>query len=456
MVSGPALSAPLLAHAQRTEEAARSVGLDFFEVLFEPLDARDVNAVAAWGGFPQRYASWRFGMEFERLHKSYSYGLSKIYELVINNDPTIAYLVRSNSFMEQKLVMAHVFGHADFFRHNVWFAPTERHMVDAMERHAESMQRIMDSEGQDVVERFTDAVLCLDTLIDPYLPQRERLRVRPPEGVGSSLVERARRSFESVLDGAPRNGGSETRVDAADPPTYDILGFVLENAPLEDWQREVVRIVRDEAYYFLPQRMTKIMNEGWATYWHSKLLTSGLLDPSEIVDFADCHAGATATGPGQLNPYKLGLDLFRHADRRGMDLFALRRVHNDVSFLDEVMDEDFAATSQLFLVQQDGRQAKAQVGSREWRSVKSKLLENLAWCGCPRVELIGADEGGKGELLLQHHHDGRDLEISESGELLRHLATLWGAPVHLLTQEEGQGRRITVESGKVRVIGLDS
>ena len=139
-----------------------------------------------------------------------------------------------------------------------------------------------------------------------------------------------------------------------------------------------------------------------------------------------------------------------------MDLFALRRVHNDVSFLDEVMDEEFAATSQLFLVQQEGRSGKAQVGSREWRGVKSKLRENLAWCGCPRVELIGADYGDGGELLLQHHHDGRDLEISEGGDLLKHLAIIWGKPVHLLTQEEDQPRRISVDDGQVRVIGLDS
>ena len=127
MVGGLTLTPRLLEQALLTETVARSNGLDFFEVVFEMLDAKDVNAVAAYGGFSVRYPSWRFGMDFERLQKGYEYGLSKIYELVINNDPTYAYLVRSNSLMEQKLVMAHVFGHADFFKNNVWFAPTERH-----------------------------------------------------------------------------------------------------------------------------------------------------------------------------------------------------------------------------------------------------------------------------------------------------------------------------------------
>ena len=136
MVRGSTLPAHLLEAAELAESVASAAGLTFFDVVFEMLDASDVNALAAYGGFPTRYASWRFGMEFEQLSRSYDWGLSKIYELVINHDPTVAYLVRSNSFMEQKLVMAHVFGHADFFRNNAWFAPTDRRMISRFERHA--------------------------------------------------------------------------------------------------------------------------------------------------------------------------------------------------------------------------------------------------------------------------------------------------------------------------------
>ncbi|MEZ6004577.1 MAG: SpoVR family protein [Planctomycetota bacterium] len=168
------LTPELEREAVRIEAAARAVGLDFFEVLFESLSAEDVNAVAAYGGFARRYGSWRFGMDFERLQKGYAYGFSKIYELVINGDPTHAYLVRSNSRMEQKLVMAHVFGHADFFRHNLWFEPTDRGMEKRMEAHADRVGHWMARLGRDRVERFLDRVLALDTLLDPYLPQRRR------------------------------------------------------------------------------------------------------------------------------------------------------------------------------------------------------------------------------------------------------------------------------------------
>ena len=376
------LSPKLKAEAERIEARAREAGLDFFEVVFESLGAEEVNAVAAYGGFPQRFPSWRFGMDFERLNKGYSYGFSKIYELVINGDPTLAYLVRSNSHMEQKLVMAHVFGHADFFRHNIWFEPTDRGMPARMARHGERVTHWMERVGRDRVERFLDRVLSLDTLLDPYQPQRKRW-----------------------------NG------DAADSP-YDLLQFLMRRAPLEDWQVELVSIVRAEAYYFLPQRQTKIVNEGWATYWHSKLLTGGLLEDSEIIEFSECHAGATADSGSGLNPYKLGLELLRHAERAGEDLFALRRQHNDLSFLDEYVDADFARSSTLF-------QRQAAQG-QSWQECKQGLLQELAWCGSPRIWTKNMDVEDGAVWVLEHGHDGRDLHSKDAFVLLGELAPAVG------------------------------
>ncbi len=455
MVSG-SLSPQLRADAERAEGMARAVGLDFYEVVFEMLDAADVNAVAAYGGFPVRYPSWRFGMSFERLHKSYQYGLSKIYELVINNDPTYAYLVRSNSRMEQKLVMAHVFGHADFFKCNVWFAPTERSMVEVMARHAERVRLHIERQGQEPVERFLDLALSLESLIDPYLPLREHLRGERENGkaggAAGGIAERVRRRFE-----ARWGGGSELEATEDSPgrglPTYDVLGFLLEEAPLASWQRDLLRIVRNEAYYFVPQRMTKVINEGWASFWHSKLLTGGLLDPSEIVDFADCHAGATAVAPGQLNPYKLGIELFRYAEEKGLDIMRLRRIHNDVSFIDEVVDEEFAARNQLFVYRTQGPDGRMQVTDRDWQAVKQQLLLELSWCGSPRIELerIGSD----GCLELVHRHEGRDIKLDEAGEILGQLASLWRRPVALSTRVGGQGRRLVHDGGELAVLESD-
>lgn len=449
MVSGN-LSPELQSDAKRAEALARDAGLDFFEVVFEMLDAADVNAVASYGGFPVRYPSWRFGMEYERLHKGYQYGLSKIYELVINNDPTYAYLVRSNSRMEQKLVMAHVFGHADFFKHNAWFAPTERQMVDVMARNAERVRGHIERYGQEEVERFLDLALSLENLIDPYLPTRERLSEAQASG-GLGLADRARHAFEQRWGGGAVDTNHDATLSAGRlQPTYDLLGFLMDNAPLEEWQRDILHIVREEAYYFVPQRMTKVINEGWASFWHSKILTGGFLEPSEIIDFADCHAGATAVSPGQLNPYKLGIELFRYAEEKGRDLLHLRSIHNDVSFIDELVDEEFASRNQLFVSRVSPRTGRSEVADRSWTAVKEQLLRELSWCGAPRIELTGVDGGGS--LQLVHQHEGRDIKFDEAGVILGQLAQIWRQPVHLLTLDQGQGRRLVHDGAELTTL----
>ena len=427
------------------ESAARDMGLDFFDVVFELLDASAVNGVAAYGGFPMRYPSWRFGMEYERLAKGYQWGLSKIYELVINNDPTYAYLVSSNSLLEQKLVMAHVYGHADFFKHNVWFENTDRRMLDTMRSHANRVRALTETHGQDRIEQAMDRMQSLDGLIDPYLPQRKSgaaaAHARP------ALSERRRRALERFgkedEDDASAAGGAQAAL-----PTLDILEFLEHHAPLRDWEREILRIVRAEAYYFLPQRWTKITNEGWACFWHSKILTGGLLEASEIVDFADTHAGATAAQAGQLNPYKFGLALWRYAEERGDDLFLMRRIHGDLTLVTELVDEEF--TMRYHGVRPE-QVSQAREAGLDWQEFRDQLLASLTWGGQPRIELATADADGRGELGLRHVHDGRDLELAAARLTLENLQALWRGPVELDTKLEDKQVRLVADADGVEI-----
>jgi stage V sporulation protein R len=141
------LGPELLAHMKAIKAKAIEYGLDFFEVVFEKLDFETMNQIAAYGGFPIRYPHWRWGMEYDKLSKRDAYGLGRIYEMVINNDPCYAYLQESNSVTDQKLVMAHVYGHADFFKCNAWFGMTERKMMDQMANHATRVRRHIEKQG---------------------------------------------------------------------------------------------------------------------------------------------------------------------------------------------------------------------------------------------------------------------------------------------------------------------
>ena len=140
------LPADLRAIQLETEAHARAYGLDFYDTIFEVLDYDELSEIAALGGFPTRYPHWRFGMEYQQLSKGYRYGLQKIYEMVINNDPCYAYLLRCNQMVDQKLVMAHVYGHNDFFKNNIWFSQTNRKMMDEMANHGNRIRSYMERQ----------------------------------------------------------------------------------------------------------------------------------------------------------------------------------------------------------------------------------------------------------------------------------------------------------------------
>ncbi len=261
------------------EGYAREYGLDFYDVVFELLDYDQLNEVAAFGGFPTRYPHWRFGMDYEELSKSYSYGLSKIYELVINNNPVYAYLMQANAEVEQKLVMAHVFGHADFFKNNLWFSETNRRMIDEMANHATRVRHYIDRHGVEAVEDFIDSCLSLENLIDAHADfiERREKREMPKPGLPEDEPPpvprlRSKGYMDRYINPPAFLKEQEARIQekarrkkqVPEEPQRDVLLFLLEHAPLENWERDILGMVRDEAYYCAPQGMTKTLNEGWA------------------------------------------------------------------------------------------------------------------------------------------------------------------------------------------------
>jgi stage V sporulation protein R len=463
----------------RIEAWARDYGLDFWDVVFEVLSYDELNMVAAYGGFPNRYPHWRFGMEYEQLAKGYEYGLSKIYEMVINNEPSYAYLLESNMEVDQKIVMAHVFGHVDFFKNNFAFAHTHRKMMDEMANHATRVRRYVDKLGLDVVEGFFDRCLSLENLIDQHAPYIRRPAAveprdeRPPEVRGFRNDREYMGEYinpPSFLDAERRRLEAEHAEKRRFPerPQRDVLQFLLDYAPLEHWEHDALSIVREEACYYAPQGQTKIMNEGWASYWHSTIMTQRALTGSELVDYADHHSGTLGTRPGAINPYKLGLELFRdieerwnrgrfgkswddcddmlqrrhwdtHAGLGRQKIFEVRRHYNDVTFIDEFLTPEFAAEQQLFVFGFNEKGHHWEIVDREFRKVKQKLLAQLTNFGQPVIEVADGNFENRGELLLAHRHEGADLKLDDARDTLRHLQSLWRRPVNLYTRVDGKG-----------------
>jgi stage V sporulation protein R len=465
------------------EGYARGYGLEFFEQVFEVIDADDLNEIAAYGGFPTRYPHWSFGMAYEELKKSYDYGLSKIYEMVINNDPCYAYLMRSNHDVDQKLVMAHVYGHNDFFKNNAYFGHTSRKMMDDMANHGARIRRYVEKIGEDEVEAFMDRCQSLEDLIDVHSSAIKRR----PDANHSALVEekeeelkltrfKSKDYMSDYINPPARLKAEEeekrkqkelTARRFPERPEKDVLLFMIEHAPLKNWQRDMLGIVRDEAYYFAPQGQTKIMNEGWASYWHTTIMTQKAMTPAEVIDYADHHSGTVATHGARLNPYKLGLELLRDIENRWntgkfgkeweecddlekrrswnknlglgrQKIFEVRRIHNDITFIDTFLTPDFCREHKMFAYAFQDQSGQYVIETREFQKVKQRLLFSLTNFGKPWIYVIDGNYRNRSELLLKHDFNGIELRQDWAKEVLTNLQFIWSRPVNIETVVEGK------------------
>jgi stage V sporulation protein R len=423
-------------------------------------------------------------MEYEQLSKSYAWGLSKIYEMVINTNPCYAYLLSSNPLVDQKLVMAHVYAHSDFFKNNCFFAHTSRKAMDDMANHGSRVRSYGERYGHEKVETFLDSCLSIDNLIDPHSTGIRRHDMEGADGLLEETDEEAIKverikskeymdafvNPQEFLDAKKAELEVERRHkkdNFPSEPERDVLGFLVKHAPLEPWQRDILSIIRDEAYYFAPQWMTKIMNEGWASYWHSKMMTGRLCTDNEIIDFADHHSGTTAMPPGRINPYKIGLELFRDIEdrwdtgRHGTDyekcddyhtkqkwdtkamqgrakIFEVRRFHNDLTFIDTFLTREFCEKHQLFKFGKDKFSDQYVIQSREFDDIKKQFLQSLTNGGQPIIVVADANGYNQGELCLRHEYDGVELKKDYAQETLRNMYAIWKRPVNIETVLKGK------------------
>jgi stage V sporulation protein R len=500
MLRSKPISGKLLELQKEVQGHADDFGLDYFPQIFEMCDYDTINILAAQGGFPIRYPHWKFGMDYDQLSKGYRYGTQKIYEMVINTNPCYAYLLEVNNWLDQKLVMAHVYGHNDFFKNNMWFSNTDRNMMDVMANHGTKIRRYMEKYGQNRVELFIDKVLSLENLIDinqlfeTSEVKKNRVKLesqyRQEQRDGGYLVDDRSDALKSFMRENERkttevslSGGAQQEIVAEQNTSKgnrDILEFLASNAPIEDWEADIISCIRDEAYYYLPQRITKIMNEGWASYWHSKIMTEKLMDPSEFVDFAKTHAGVMAMSKKNINPYKIGIELMRDIEYRwntgkfGKDynectnmhdrenwntnaglgrqkIFDVRKSHNDISFIDEFLTPEFCNRQKLFTYKFNPRSNRMEIDTRDFQAIKQKLLTGLTNFGSPIIQVEDANYKNRKELLLTHLHAGVDLDMQFASETLNNIFNIWKRPVIIQTSYENKPVHIQFDGKELSV-----
>lgn len=432
------------------------LGLNAFPTHFEIVPATIMYEFGAYG-LPGRFSHWTHGKAFHQMKTLYDYGLSKIYELVVNTNPCYAFLLEGNSLIQNKLVIAHVMAHSDFFKNNVWFSDTRRDMIEAVSANAKRIDRYSFEHGPLEVEKFLDAVLAIQEHVD----YNTRLRRAPEDGKHEVRTETRRSTpYDDLWRLEDRKKEPEPPPPKRFPPEpeKDVLRFIAENSPvLEDWQRDCLWIVREEMLYFCPQLQTKIMNEGWATYWHARILRELDLDEKEYVEFANLHAAVVSPQPSrrQINPYLVGLRIWEDIQRRwdepteeekrafgrpggqGMQkLFEVRELENDVSFLRNYLTQELVEELDLYVYRKEGDQWV--VVEKNWERVRDTLVHQMTNMGFPYICVEDGDYRGNRELYLKHYYEDRELDLVHAKHALRHVYTLWGRPVHLETVVDGQ------------------
>ena len=415
---------------EEIHEKAERFGLDGFPMRYEICPADVLYTFGAYG-MPARFSHWSFGKAFHRMKTQYDYNLSRIYELVINSDPCYAFLLESNSLLQNKVIAAHVLAHSDFFRHNYRFAGTSRSMLETMAIHAARLRRYEMKYGRDRVEQLLDAVLALQEQVDPHrhTGPRPGSKPRPAPDAG-----------EEDDDARSPDAGDEPR---------DLLLYLTEHSrALADWERDVVGIVRDETLYFRPQLETKILNEGWATYWHARIMRELDLSPSETVEFARLHAAVLAPSPTHINPYHLGYHMLRDIARRRGEayLFEVRETETDLSLVRNWLTQELVEELDLYVYRRQGDHWV--VTDKDWRRVREELVQQMTNCGIPVITVADADWRGAGQLYLRHRYEGVELDRTYAEKTLPYVYRLWGRPVHLETVMDGRPTVFTCDGSR--------
>ena len=436
-------------------EVAEGFGLDFYSMRYEICPADIIYTFGAYG-MPTRFTHWSFGKQFHKMKLQYDLGLSQIYELVINSDPCYAFLLDTNSLVQNKMIVAHVLAHSDFFKRNIRFSNTRGDMVESMTRTAERISEYEMRYGKKEVESFLDRVLAIQEHVDPSLMRHE------PDNDSEEDTEPYKRitPYDDLwdIDEKPveKSTVSNARKKFPQQPEKDLLYFIEQHSrELDEWQRDILTMLRDEMLYFWPQLETKIMNEGWASYWHQQIMRELDLSTGEAIEYASLNASVLQPSKTSINPYYMGLKIFQDIEERynhptksmlergvkpgtGREkLFEVREVESDISFMRNYLTKEIVQREDMYLFEKKGRDYR--ISTKDYESVRDQLISMRVNGSFPFITVVDGDYNRNGELYLMHGYEGIELDLPYLEHVLPYIFQLWGRPVHIETKVEDRG-----------------
>lgn len=422
------LKAELEGFLSRLWEEALAFGIDPVPVDFEIVPAHAIYELAAYG-MPGHYSHWIYGRDYWRMKQRMDRGHGRLYEMVIDTEPAIAYLLDSNTVAAQKLVMAHVLGHADLFKNHLLLKDGPKHFHHTLAASRERFAQYAREYGADAVEAILDRALSIQEQV-AVEPQDRSEPAKPPSRPNPYLDL----------------WGEETPAVRRRPPRYslptsDLLGFIARHSPvLQDWERDVLEVVRLEGLYHAPKRKVKILHEGWATYCHHHLLPRLELEPGEAIEVARVHAQVATPDPLRLNPYWFGWQFAESL----VEEFGFARAREiwmeetDAGLVRNYLDPERVRRLQLYRyrwVQGEVRTPRGPLPT--WDAIYEEsdvedlraALANALAVGPPEIQVV--DVGVNGVLELRHTPDDSQLDPEWTQLTLEAIRDLWGAGVVL-------------------------
>lgn len=417
-------------------DLGKELGLDWYPINYEICDYKEMIGHMAYSGMPTHYRHWSYGKSFDRIQTEYDLGMQGLpYEMIINSNPSIAYLMTENPMSTHLLTMAHCVGHSDFFKNNRMFQETGADtVIERFKAAGNRIRKYMEDPaiGINKVEKIIDACHAI------------KYQVPRTPGIKRRNHKELKKYYEDLMRNDTTGWYNDFDINKIPlEKDYNLLAFIRDhNRFLEDWEKDIISIIEDNSRYFVPQAKTKIMNEGWAVLIHEKIINMLDLPTEYHLAFIRLHNQVIRPHLGRVNPYHLGYKIFRHIEEtQGFEACLDARLsHNDETFIKTYLDYELCKELNLFSFAYQQKENVHRItdvsGENSWRTIRDDLVTNIGLNSVPVVYVERLERDGT--LVLQHEHDGRDLELAEANRVFEHINILWSGGVKFTTVIEDE------------------